>query len=249
MADAINIMRHESVFNPTEYPYPMHIIGVGATGSRVFSALIELGMQNIHVYDPDIVEEHNLANQIYMASDVGRPKTIGCREHAKAKLGLEFLPKEFRFRERMVKKPYIDDNNISGGVVFLLTDTMKSRKEIVSAFVNRNNRATQPNTATSPILIVETRMGSTHGSIFSINPFDNTSVKEWESTLVDDEDTDRIELSPCGTPLSVGATASLIANYAVWQMMHFFIDPVGMKPRIDLFFKPTLTITSPAIAA
>ena len=63
MTEAINIMRHESVFNPADYPYPVHIIGAGATGSRVFAAITELGMKHVHVYDPDVVEDHNLANQ------------------------------------------------------------------------------------------------------------------------------------------------------------------------------------------
>jgi hypothetical protein len=92
-------------------------------------------------------------------------------------------------------------------------------------------------------------MGSTHGTVFSINPFDEKDRKAWYSTLVDDTDEDLIELSPCGTTLSVGTTASLIANYAVWQMMQFFVDPVGMHSQLDLFFKPTLTITSSVIAA
>jgi len=32
-------------------------------------------------------------------------------------------------------------------------------------------------------------------------------------------------------------------------MKHFLIDPLGLQPRVDLFFKPTLTITSQNIAA
>jgi hypothetical protein len=246
MADALNIMRHESIFNPADAPFPMHIIGAGATGSRVFSALIELGVQNIAVYDPDIVEDHNLANQIYMASDVGRAKVKGCYEYAKAKLGTKKLPETLEFKETLVTKNYMHEGGVAGGVVFLLTDTMKSRKNIVTALTKRcgnSGSETAP-----PMLIIETRMGSTHGSIFSINPFDAAAVKAWNTTLVDDEDKDNLELSPCGSSLSVGTTASLIANYAVWQMMQFFVDPIGMQPRIDLFFKPTLTIVSSTIA-
>lgn len=255
MAEELNIMRHESVFDPSEHNYPFHIIGAGATGSRVFAALVELGIKNISVYDPDVVESHNLANQIYGNADIGTSKVLGCNAYLRRKLGIPIeteIPKSFRFYTQKVTPAYLDNyENVSGGVVFILTDTMQSRKDIFNSLKRRCRTVTDANSAAAlaPMLIIETRMGSTHGSVFTINPFDDAACKAWTSTLVDDTDTDNIELSPCGTPLSVGTTASLIANYAVWQMMQFFVDPVGLQPRVDLFFKPTLTITSPAIAA
>lgn len=259
MAEVLNIMRHESVFNPAEHPYPVHIIGAGATGSRIFAALIELGVTNISVYDPDVIEDHNLANQIYMAADVGEPKIKGCANFAQAKLGVDLanLPPTMNFYHRRVTGAYIAEGHVIGGVVFILTDTMESRKSIFDALMLRADRASSRSIsgsggvamASAPLLIIETRMGSTHGSIFTINPFDKNARTAWLSTLVDDTNPDNIELSPCGTTLSVGTTASLIANYAVWQMMQFFVDPIGLQPQVDLFFKPTLTITSPAIIA
>lgn len=249
MTDTINIMRHESIFNPADHPYPVHVIGAGATGSRVFAALVELGMSNINVYDPDVVEDHNLANQIYMADDIGMPKVEGCRSFAISKLGLNPLPDSLNFHQRSVTGAYVREGRLQGGIVFILTDTMESRKQIFQALTERCEQVSDSSSRISqtPLLIIETRMGSTHGSVFTVNPFDATACKAWLSTLVDDTDEDNIELSPCGTTLSVGTTASLIANYAVWQMMQFFVDPVGVQPQVDFFFKPTLTIPSPTI--
>lgn len=257
MTETINIMRHESVFNPAKHPFPMHIIGAGATGSRIFAALVELGINNIKVYDPDVIEDHNLANQIYMASDVGKPKVIGCQNFYKAKLGADTFPEEMEFHQRAVTSAYISDGYVAGGVVFILTDTMDSRRQIFDGLISRCQRATTTSLGndptlrmkSTPLLIIETRMGSTHGSIFTVNPYDSSACKAWRETLIDDTDPDNIELSPCGTTLSVGTTASLIANYAVWQMMQFFVDPLSLQPQLDFFFKPTLTIPSPAIAA
>jgi len=249
MSETINVMRHESVFNPADHTYPIHIIGAGATGSRVFAALVELGLKNISVYDPDMVESHNIANQIYNAEDIGKTKIEGCAEFLKRKLGItgsKKIPDSFHFYPLYITPAILaNEDSVKGGIVFILTDTMQSRKDIFKALKNRCKN----NESSAPILIIETRMGSTHGSIFTINPFDPEACKAWASTLVDDTDEDSIELSPCGTALSVGTTASLIANYAVWQMKHFLIDPLGLQPRVDLFFKPTLTITSQNIAA
>jgi hypothetical protein len=255
MEQALNIMRHASVFNPVDHPYTCHIIGAGATGSRIFAGLVELGVTNISVYDPDVIEDHNLANQIYMADDVGQSKVEGCSNHIKRKLGVERVPPGIKFYARRVTGTYIREGHLQGGVVFILTDTMASRKEIFDALVERcvESTASPSNRGggqliETPMLIIETRMGSTHGSVYTINPFNTAACKQWQTTLVDDTDEDNIELSPCGTTLSVGTTASLIANYAVWQMMQFFVDPVGLQPKIDLFFKPTMTITSSDIA-
>jgi molybdopterin/thiamine biosynthesis adenylyltransferase len=230
----------------------VHIIGAGATGSRVFAAILELGMKNIHVYDPDVVEDHNLANQIYMARDINVPKVVGCGNFLCDKLGYAIPPDTFFFHERKVTAAYIAENNLKGGVVFVLTDTMDSRRQIVNALVGRCTKALKAGPselAEAPMLIIETRMASTHGAVYTINPFDKNAHTQWLTTLVDDSDEDTIEVSPCGTALSVGATASLIANYAVWQMMQFFVDPLSLQPKIELFFKPTLTVTSSAIAA
>lgn len=253
MGTELNVTRHEHVFDPSKYDFPIHIVGAGATGSRVFAALVELGMDNINVYDPDHVEEHNLANQIYRYKDIGATKVSGCLRFAKQKLGQQ--REGIRGYADKVTRSYIrDGGNLNNGIIFLLTDTMKSREDIFNAVTSicddRVSQGRETRYLThAPLLIIETRMGSTHGTVFTINPFNHEQRKEWLSTLVDDDDEDNLELSPCGTTLSVGTTASLIANYAVWQMMQFFIDPVGLQPRVDLFFKPTLTITSQAIAA
>jgi molybdopterin/thiamine biosynthesis adenylyltransferase len=236
----LNTMRHESVFNPAEHNVPIHIVGAGATGSHVFSSLINLGITNISVYDPDIVSEHNLANQIYTGQDVGRFKVFGCSRYYKEKVGTNTLPDDMRFiAESVTPRSISDYDYCSVGIVFLLVDDMATRSEIFRALVRTKN----------VFLVIETRMGSTHGNVFTINPFDTDMCRDWQNTLVDDTDEENIELSPCGTTLSVGPTAALIANYAVWQMMQFLVDPIALQPRIDLFFKPTLTVTSTRIAA
>ena len=255
--EVIDITRHQSVFTPSEHDYPIHIIGAGATGSRIFASLIDLGVTNIKVYDFDVVESHNLANQIYTAADVNAMKVDACRNYAANKLGVEphALPTEMEFvADKITGASIRAGMHIrSGGVVFILTDTMQSRKALFKALIAPHEAGVagpgRSQSADVPFLIIETRMGSTHGNVFTINPYDFEQRAAWLNTLVDDTDEDNIELSPCGTTLSVGPTASLIANYAVWQMMQFFTDPLSVQPQVDLFFKPTLTITSSAIAA
>ena len=59
----LDISRHKELFNPYYFNTPVTIIGAGATGSWLALMLAKLGIQDITVYDFDVVEEHNVPNQ------------------------------------------------------------------------------------------------------------------------------------------------------------------------------------------
>ena len=60
MSNPIVTTRHDSIFNARR-ALPVTIVGAGATGSRVFASLVELGCSQIQVIDFDknkLEEEH-----------------------------------------------------------------------------------------------------------------------------------------------------------------------------------------------
>ena len=61
-------------FDPVKVRGKCHIIGCGSVGSTVAENLARLGVTNFVLYDFDIVEPHNLANQMFVQSDVKKPK-------------------------------------------------------------------------------------------------------------------------------------------------------------------------------
>lgn len=223
MAD-ISLRRHQSIFDPSNYQHEIHIIGVGATGSRAYAALVELGCINVHCYDPDIVEDHNLANQLYTAHDVGEHKTASCAKWYEYKTGRP-PPKQMRFHP--VALPH--EKLLLSGFVFLLTDTMASRREIYETCIEKN-----------PMIegVIETRMASSHGNVLTFDPRESEQAQAWLDTLIDDGDA---EVSPCGGSISVGTTASIIANIAVWQYMLMASNPIAASRKINLFLKPFMT--------
>jgi hypothetical protein len=119
-----------------------------------------------------------------------------------------------------------DDPFEMEGTVFLLTDTMASRKEIYKYCITP-----------AVTCLIETRMASTHGNVFTVEP---TQFASWFDTLGEDGD---LELSPCGTPISVGMTASVIANIAVWQFIAHHTDPLGKVAQADIYLKPFIVVT------
>ena len=184
------------------------LIGVGATGSYIALLLAQMGWGDsaygqgvLRVFDGDKVEAHNLANQIYEPSHVGMPKVEALKEIILRKCGFEIE----------VHNQMVDDNTNSdllrSTYVFLLTDTMKSRKEISEKHLKFSFNTD---------LLIETRMGLKDGRVYSFNPNNTAHLEDWKKTLYSDE---VAETSLCGTSQSVVTTAGFISNLAVSRVI------------------------------
>lgn len=208
----IDTTRHVEIFSPDSFgSRRIDVIGAGASGSRIVLSLAKLGIENIHVYDFDSVEAHNIANQAYSQSDIGRPKVEA----------LQALVKEHTGMDIAIHNERVDGSQRLGEVVFLLTDTMASRKEIWQKAI-RYKATTK--------LMIETRMGVDQGRVYTINPTRPAHVKGWEETLYDD---DVAEVSACGSTISVGPTAEFLSGLAVWQLIRWLAIETGHKTAQD----------------
>ena len=218
----LDINRHLEVIKPWEHPAPITIIGVGATGSRVAMALVELGFTNIRFVDFDHVEPHNLPNQAYLHPHIGMQKVEALADLIKLKIGDDRDFEHFKFYNAKVPN---EDVPIEG-YVFLLTDTISSRLEILEKCLQGNDKVIQ---------VIETRMASTHGHVFIFNPNHLMQRRAWVKSLPKEDET---EVSTCGSSISVGVTASLIANLAVWQFILLLQNEGLHEARVNLFCKP-----------
>jgi molybdopterin/thiamine biosynthesis adenylyltransferase len=220
----IDTTRHLDVFSPQKFGQRrIDVIGAGATGSRIVLSLAKLGIDDIHVWDFDVVESHNIANQAYALADIGRPKVEALRDLVKAQTGLEIS----------IHNERVDGKQALGHVVFLLVDTMAARKEIFEKGLRYKPRTK---------LMIETRMGADEGRVYTINPNKPAQVKGWEATLYGDE---AAPVSACGTSITVGPTAELISGLAVWQFIRWAAIDAGHQDALEheiLFvLRPTMT--------
>jgi hypothetical protein len=216
-----NFSRQLGVFKPLLFKKSVDVIGAGATGSHVAYTLAKMGVRDLTVFDFDVIEDHNLPNQLYRPCDVGKPKV-----EALAHLMKEFADLDIKAVNAKVEEgfPYAP-----GNIVFLLTDTMSSRREIFNSFLRLNFNVK---------LVIETRMGADNGRVYSFCPTNIKQVEEWEKTLYAD---DVAETSLCGSSTSVAATAINLATLAVWQMLIHNMDEkpdfeiiYGLKPLVSL---------------
>lgn len=197
----IDASRHRTIFSPEAFGNTrVDVIGVGASGSKIALELAKLGVSNLHVWDHDKVEEHNLANQLYGPTDIGRPKVEAFYDLALAQTGAKVT----------VHQEKVDGSQALGPIVFVLTDTMSSRQEIW-----RRALKLRPNVK----LVIETRMGVNEGRVYSVVPTLPAHFRAYEETLYDDEEA---EVSACGSKITVGPTGAFLAGLAVWQLIRWW---------------------------
>ena len=188
--------RQVNIFKPDEFNTPVHVIGVGATGSWLALSLAKLGVKNIHIWDDDIVEEHNIPNQVYGVKHIGRYKVDALKEIIKEYADIDIIAHQ----EKLIEQPL-------QGIVFVLTDTMHSRERIY-----RNSRV-NPNIK----LLIETRMDLRGGRIYVVDPKDREQTKMYEQTFYSD---DEAEVSACGVSQTVLPSALAITSHAIWKLLN-----------------------------
>lgn len=208
----LDLKRSIDHFDPKQAP-GAHIIGAGATGSRIFEQLFSLGVDPIYVWDFDKVEPHNIGNQLFVAEDIGQSKVGGLKRWAKRK-DPTYLGKNKYFDNKYLgyaHGEYCNPKYFAGrgrgstqSVAFLLVDSMKARRECYehikySGFIYN--------------YIIETRMGASHGFCYTFNVHDMHQRQRWEDTLFDDKDAK--DTGACGSQITVASTAQLLSSMAV----------------------------------
>ena len=76
----MDLVRSYEFFKPEKCDGRVHIIGCGAVGSTIAENIARLGLTNVSLYDFDTVEAHNVANQMFYATDIGKLKVDAVAE-------------------------------------------------------------------------------------------------------------------------------------------------------------------------
>lgn len=196
----MNLNKHLEFIQPASYGKSIHIIGVGAVGSRVAEMVVRLGFDNIHVYDFDIVEEVNVTNQLYTVPDIGLPKTEAIQRHLKEINPHVTLTLHGRYEEQPLN-----------GIVFLSVDSIETRRTITKN--NLKNLEID--------LMIDMRMRLTDGQIYTARWISGLEAKTFLNSMQFDDKEDLTPVSVCGTSLSVAPTIWTLVSHAVMNMILF----------------------------
>ena len=127
----MDLTKSISYFNPADVKGKCHIIGCGSVGSSVAEMLARLGITKFVLYDFDHVEAHNLANQMFIHSDIKKEKVDALK-----RILVEINP-EAEGTIEIQREGYHGQK--LNGYVFLCVDNIDLRREICCK--NRMNRS------------------------------------------------------------------------------------------------------------
>lgn len=201
----MDLVKSYDFFKPETCRDRIHIIGCGAVGSTVAENLVRFGLTNITLYDFDTVEAHNIANQMFRAIDIGKPKT-----QALAEILMEINP-DLEGNLRIEADGYHGQR--LSGYVFLCVDNIDLRREIATA------------QKTNPYIkaMFDFRIRLEDAQHYAANWRDPKMINNFLSTMqfTHEEAKKETQVSACNVELSVAPTVRQICALGVSNFVNF----------------------------
>lgn len=225
----VSFLRHAGFFSP-EDAETLNIIGVGATGSNIGLIAAKMGFHSFKVWDADIVESHNLPNQIYDVEHVGMRKVDAFKsvlQRFNPNIKVETHPYFFEASHKLL----LDD-----GPLVLTVDTMSARKDIHSAF-HMNYLVNK---------VYETRLGFDYGELNIVDNMNVVQSTNWVNCLRSDSE---LSEGPCNLRICT-TLVGLVASYTVHTICASLsskrsnVDCSGIKPKTVFNFAPQISTYS-----
>lgn len=124
----MDLSKSYEFFQPEKDQSKIHIIGCGSVGSTIAENLARCGIKNMVLWDFDVVEEHNIVNQMFRQQDVGKPKVDALYD-----ILTDINPD---LKQTVKTKPKGWNGAVLSGYIFLCVDNIELRKQIVEAHMN-----------------------------------------------------------------------------------------------------------------
>ncbi len=202
-------------FDPTKIKGKCHIIGCGSVGSTIAENLARLGVTEFVLYDFDLVEPHNIANQMFVQSDIQKPKV-----EATKRIILDINPEAVSGIET-VPEGYTDER--LNGYVFLCVDNIELRKQICED--NRMNRQIR--------FLFDCRTRLEDAQCYAADWSDLRQVDNIIKSMdfTHDEAATATPVSACGRVLGVAPTVRVVSAVCVCQFVNAVLGK-GIKPIV-----------------
>jgi molybdopterin/thiamine biosynthesis adenylyltransferase len=187
------------IFDPKQFTWPVHIIGLGGIGSAVLFPLMKLGVEHLVLWEDDEVEPHNIPAQLLY-----RPSDIGV---SKVKAAASFLERQEAACTVVFHEERVDANTPLEGVVISCVDSMTSRAAIWEA-VKYNPMVP---------FFMDGRIGGEQIQLLTLNPSEFDEIDAYEQWLFPDEEAAEL---PCAAR-TVIHPPTVLAGLMVAQLTLF----------------------------
>lgn len=157
----MNHLRQLDIIDPAKLDLPIHVVGCGSVGSWTALTLAKTGASNLILWDFDVVEGHNIPNQVYRPADVGRSKVEALADVIEVMTGNAVTIRNQRF-----------EGFADSGIVILAVDSMDVRIGIWRAL-----RITPVN------FVIDSRMGAEVARILAVRLSSREAQRRYGETL------------------------------------------------------------------
>lgn len=211
----MDLSKSYEFFQPEKNDARIHIVGCGSVGSTVAYMLARTGVTNFTLWDFDIVEPHNLANQMFRQKDIHKPKV-----EALLDIICEINPD---IADCAKLKPEGWKGQQLSGYVFLCVDNIDLRREIVEKHFD--------NPYIKAMFDFRTRLEDAQH--YAADWSDYKMKKDLLNSMnfSHDEAKEETPVSACNVTLSVCPTVLVICARGVANFMNFW-NGKGIKKLI-----------------
>lgn len=211
----ISLAKSLDYFDPGKVRGKVHIVGCGSVGATVAELLVRLGITNLVLWDFDIVNPHNLANQIYRQKDIGKLKVDALKDI--------LVDIDEDAVENITTKQEGWSGELMSGYIVLAVDSIELRKQIVEQHMS--------NRFVKVVLDFRTLLESAQHYAA-----DWSDDKERENLLKSmqfshEEAADETPVSACGVTLGVAPTVRVICSLGVANFVNW-VNGKGLKRLI-----------------
>lgn len=216
----MDLSKSYEFFKPDMLESRVHIIGCGAIGSTVAENLVRFGITKITLCDFDTVEAHNIANQMFRHTDIGKLKIDALAEY------LTEINPECAADLKLVKEGWTGQR--LSGYVFLCVDNIDLRREIATAC--------KENTFVKGMF--DFRMRLTDAQHYAADWSDQKMVETFIKSMAfsHDEAKEATPVSACNITLSVVPTVREVVALGVSNFINFVKGgPLKKMILIDAF--------------
>ena len=215
MSDIMDLSKVYEFFQPEKVDGKIHIVGCGSVGSAVAENLARCGVTDFVLWDFDIVEAHNVANQMFTQPDINRPKVEALRD-----ILVNINPE---IADKIKLEPKGWKGKLMSGYIFLAVDNIDIRREIVEKHYD------------SPYVkaVFDFRTMLESAQHFAADWSDEAMKKSLLNSMQfsHDEASSETPVSACGVTLGVVTTVRTICELGVNNFINF-VKGKGLKKTV-----------------
>lgn len=208
----MNLTKSYEFFNPGDVKSRVHIIGCGSVGSTLAENLARSGVTKMSLWDFDIVESHNIANQMFTEDHIGKPKVEALRDiimsiNPDAAPDIELHPEGWQ-------------GKLLSGYIFLAVDSIEIRRDFVEKHMNHPY--------VKAVFDIRTLLESAQH--YAADWSERAQKQKLLRTMQfsHEEAAEETPVSACGITLGVATTVRLVSALAVNNFINF-VKGNGLK--------------------